>query len=306
MCRSGIIRSRAEPAGSVDDRPPTAVRPGRREATTVPVRRNHPEFHDSHARGSARRSRAGGARAVAPAPRRLARPDRPTATGCSSGRKRRLLFLDDDPNRAEVFLKDNPQAVWVTTVPDCLARLAEPWDEVHLDHDLGGKMFVDSADTDCGMEVIRWLCKEPRAHLKDSLLLRPHAQRDRGAADGLADAVRRLQGRVPPVRPRPGAAAGAQRDGIGGPNLAGIGGSAVSSRCGRRGASWRRDFDCLPAWCARVVPRSARDERPLRAAGQTSRRLRRSSGCDRPNRGRSIQPPPRTSRPGRRSRPGPG
>ena len=75
---------------------------------------------------------------------------------------RRLLFLDDDPRRAEIFLKDNPDAVWVNTVAECLARLAEPWDEVHLDHDLGGKMFVDSKDTDCGMEVIRWLCKEPR------------------------------------------------------------------------------------------------------------------------------------------------
>jgi hypothetical protein len=57
----------------------------------------------------------------------------------------------------------------VTTVPECLARLAEPWDEVHLDHDLGGKLYVDSKDVDCGMEVIRWLCKEPRTHLKDSL-----------------------------------------------------------------------------------------------------------------------------------------
>jgi hypothetical protein len=80
-----------------------------------------------------------------------------------------MLFLDDDPHRAELFLKDHPQAVWVTTVPECLARLSESWHEVHLDHDLGGKMFVDSADTDCGMEVIRWLCKEPRAHLKSSL-----------------------------------------------------------------------------------------------------------------------------------------
>ena len=82
---------------------------------------------------------------------------------------RRLLFLDDDPHRAERFLKDYPQAVWVTNVPDCVARLDEPWDEVHLDHDLGGKVFVDSADSDCGMEVIRWLCKEPRPHLQRSL-----------------------------------------------------------------------------------------------------------------------------------------
>jgi hypothetical protein len=91
------------------------------------------------------------------------------ALGIRDGRTQRLLFLDDDPDRAALFLKDHPKAVWVTTVPDCLARLAEPWDEVHLDHDLGGQRYVDSAATDCGMEVIRWLCKEPRAHLRDSL-----------------------------------------------------------------------------------------------------------------------------------------
>ncbi len=89
--------------------------------------------------------------------------------GFRPARANRLLFLDDDPNRAVRFLKDHPDAVWVTTVPECVARLAEPWDEVHLDHDLGGKLFVDSTDTDCGMEVIRWLCKEPRSHLKESL-----------------------------------------------------------------------------------------------------------------------------------------
>lgn len=80
----------------------------------------------------------------------------------------RLLFLDDDPVRAAVFLREHPDAVWVTNVPDCVARLAEPWHEVHLDHDLGGKLYVDSQDQDCGMEVIRWLCKEPRPHLNES------------------------------------------------------------------------------------------------------------------------------------------
>jgi hypothetical protein len=76
-----------------------------------------------------------------------------------------VLFLDDDPARAEVFLADNPQAIWVETVEECLGRLVEDWDEVHLDHDLGGQVFVDMNKTDCGMEVIRWLCKERRDHL---------------------------------------------------------------------------------------------------------------------------------------------
>jgi hypothetical protein len=80
----------------------------------------------------------------------------------------RILFLDDDPARAETFLSENPQAIWVQTVEECLARLVEAWDEVHLDHDLGGQVFVDMNKTDCGMEVIRWLCKERRNHLSST------------------------------------------------------------------------------------------------------------------------------------------
>ncbi len=80
----------------------------------------------------------------------------------------RLLFLDDDPQRAETFLAEHPHAVWVETVPDCVDRLRETWDEVHLDHDLGGRQLVGVDDVDCGMEVIRWMCKEPRDHLRST------------------------------------------------------------------------------------------------------------------------------------------
>lgn len=78
---------------------------------------------------------------------------------------RRVLFLDDDPERAAAFLEANPDAVWVATVEDCLSRLEEPWDEVHLDHDLGGERFVDCGREDCGMEIVRWLCLQPHPHL---------------------------------------------------------------------------------------------------------------------------------------------
>jgi hypothetical protein len=82
---------------------------------------------------------------------------------------RRLLFLDDDPRRAEIFLAEHPEAVWVENVADCLSQLENAWDEVHLDHDLGGKQLVAVESRDCGMEVIRWMCKEPRDHLRSSL-----------------------------------------------------------------------------------------------------------------------------------------
>ena len=70
--------------------------------------------------------------------------------------------------RAEAFLTENPQAVWVQTVAECLDQLVASWDEVHLDHDLGGKTFVDVSENDCGMEVIRWLCRERRDHLREA------------------------------------------------------------------------------------------------------------------------------------------
>jgi hypothetical protein len=76
---------------------------------------------------------------------------------------RRVLFLDDDPRRGQTFLARYPDAVWVETAVACIARLHETWDEVHLDHDLGGEVFVNSDRPDCGMEVVRWLTAEPRA-----------------------------------------------------------------------------------------------------------------------------------------------
>jgi hypothetical protein len=90
-------------------------------------------------------------------------PDSPPR---SPGVGSRILFLDDDPERAFAFLEVYPDAVWVQTVQECLGRLEEPWDEVYLDHDLGGEIFVDLNREDCGMAVVRWLCLAPRDHLK--------------------------------------------------------------------------------------------------------------------------------------------
>jgi hypothetical protein len=84
---------------------------------------------------------------------------------------RRVLFLDDDPRRAEVFLAEHPHAVWVESVADCLSQLEAAWDEVHLDHDLGGNQLVAVDSVDCGMEVIRWICMEPRDHLRSCQFL---------------------------------------------------------------------------------------------------------------------------------------
>jgi hypothetical protein len=95
----------------------------------------------------------------------------PENAPAGSNRARRILFLDDDPTRADIFLAANPEAVWVETAGACIARLAEEWDEVHLDHDLGGERYVDLSREDCGMEVVRWLCLEPHPHLKETRFL---------------------------------------------------------------------------------------------------------------------------------------
>ena len=84
---------------------------------------------------------------------------------------RRILFLDDDPARAEIFLERFPEACWVRTVSECLRALAEPWDIVHLDHDLEGEKYVPSERADCGMEVVRWLRAEQRSHLGDACFI---------------------------------------------------------------------------------------------------------------------------------------
>jgi NAD+-processing family protein with receiver domain len=74
--------------------------------------------------------------------------------------------MDDDEARGAIFLEQYPQALWVQTAEECISQLERRWDEVHLDHDLGGEHFVDIDREDCGMEVIRWLCLQPRPHLR--------------------------------------------------------------------------------------------------------------------------------------------
>jgi hypothetical protein len=95
--------------------------------------------------------------------------------GLEPAPKPQILFLDDDPLRAEIFLERYPEAVWVQTSEDCIGRLAHAWDEVHLDHDLGGERYVDPDRNDCGMEVVRWLCAELReSHRETRFLIHSH------------------------------------------------------------------------------------------------------------------------------------
>lgn len=80
-----------------------------------------------------------------------------------------ILFLDDDPARAEVFLRDNDGVYCVETAAECITALErEQWAEVHLDHDLGGKVLVPSESPLSGMEVVRWVLNNPSAALHNT------------------------------------------------------------------------------------------------------------------------------------------
>jgi hypothetical protein len=80
-----------------------------------------------------------------------------------------ILFLDGDPNRAAVLHQrmspdDVHNTIWVRTVEealDILINYREALRYVSLDHDLGGETFVHSGREDCGMEIVRWLEKQP-------------------------------------------------------------------------------------------------------------------------------------------------
>lgn len=75
----------------------------------------------------------------------------------------RVLFLDDNPERAKAA-KRALLCTHVATGYDCIHHLSESdWDAVYLDHDLGGEPDGDTATTAdergmTGMDVARYLC----------------------------------------------------------------------------------------------------------------------------------------------------
>lgn len=74
-----------------------------------------------------------------------------------------ILFLDDNSNRWKEFNKSagkTHKVKWVETAKSCIKALeTNSYDEVFLDHDLGGKTYVNTQDANCGMEVVRYIVK---------------------------------------------------------------------------------------------------------------------------------------------------
>ena len=71
-----------------------------------------------------------------------------------------ILFLDDDIERIKIFKSHYPWCDVATTTEECIEKLkSSKYDFVFLDHDLDGKTYCNSDDTDTGAEVARWIVK---------------------------------------------------------------------------------------------------------------------------------------------------
>jgi len=77
----------------------------------------------------------------------------------------RILILEDDPERQIRFRRKMiGHYVIITEFADCAIRLLqeENWDLLCLDHDLGGKVLVDSStELNTGHAVAKWLEEHP-------------------------------------------------------------------------------------------------------------------------------------------------
>lgn len=70
-----------------------------------------------------------------------------------------ILFLDDNEARRERFRMQEPTAHFAENAFEAIALLAtgDEFDEVWLDHDLGGQVYVDSNEPNTGAAVVRWI-----------------------------------------------------------------------------------------------------------------------------------------------------
>lgn len=106
----------------------------------------------------------------------------------------RILILEDDPARHVAFRGRLHEPTIVTTVAECLLLLeAQEWDELYLDHDLGGEVYVPSGPG-TGYEVACWLEANPSRQPRRIVL---HSLNPVGRA--------RMKAALPNAYDRPGA-----------------------------------------------------------------------------------------------------
>lgn len=101
----------------------------------------------------------------------------------------KVLVLEDNLDRQQLFLRRYPNAVVVATAPVCIERLEKDWDVIYLDHDLGGNRLPGSDREDCGRIVVLYILEHHPAHLKRATFIIHSANTHR--ARGMAEDLRR-------------------------------------------------------------------------------------------------------------------
>jgi hypothetical protein len=88
----------------------------------------------------------------------------------------RIIFLDDADQRWYQFQSKIPQSVRAETADQCIKMIKDSpnIDWLFLDHDLGGEAYVKSSREDCGMEVVRYLCKDLRTESINRIVVHSH------------------------------------------------------------------------------------------------------------------------------------
>lgn len=88
---------------------------------------------------------------------------------------KRILFLDDEHRRFtefwQAFEQPGVELKWVQTVKEAIHELStSAWNEVYLDHDLGGETYVTRTET-TGYEVALWMVQNRSLVLGDPLVV---------------------------------------------------------------------------------------------------------------------------------------
>ena len=99
----------------------------------------------------------------------------------------RVFILEDDPYRIKVFteLLTRCEVTVSTSVPDAIAAFEPPYDILCLDHDLDGRVYVDSAEENTGAGFVRWLIQNEIGLNGNPILV--HSYNPAGAARMVAD-----------------------------------------------------------------------------------------------------------------------
>lgn len=97
-----------------------------------------------------------------------------------------ILVLEDNLDRQAQFLQRYPDAVIVATAPACVEQLDEAWEEIYLDHDLGGNLLEDGRE-DCGRLVVLHILEHLPEHLRATRFIvhSANAHRARAMAEDL-------------------------------------------------------------------------------------------------------------------------